>query len=1084
MKKLITGMCIWLIAGQVTAQPGLYKATMSISVNSNINGYSCDGGNTMKITSWFSDGSSRTITESLDGGACLPKFFTETFTYSNSVHLDSIHINSGTIQWQGNLNGNVTTYLGYSTIILPASSACFSANYTNYTVNKMVFRIGNPPFIVVPDNNYIIPGYRSQLQMTITPTDIVIPAPGVSNNFLPATDKITLTATAGYTSSHYRWQYFDGTTWNDFPTALQGSPSVSFSGVDLYGGSFGNNFPSNTLIRINYGCGADFSGAITLKNSLSSPHIVSVTPTSNSCYKVDDGSMKIQFDRALKPDETLTILAQNTTTGDPELSQYNVTLAADNSYTWPALKAGNYTINLIGFYPASLASPYVTYTGSPTHTATTSIVSPAPLNFTASQQNNVRCYGGSDGAILLNISGGTGNYKTGYQGPGQSSYNWGGYSPASSVTLNNLSAGGYSLKLTDGNNCVPRDAANNEIIPVVSIAQPASPLQLDFSQLTNPLAYGSTDGQVTAVLKGGTPNPDGSYAITWTDPGGNGVSTVVNTPLGSSYHTQLQNGGNGTYTLQATDANYALAAPGQQDGCILKNTFTLVQPPPLVLTIEQTQRVTCHGLATAELVAHGQGGIEIPGARYSYQWYSIPAGQSTPVPTGQNDSILSQLPAGNYQVVITDKNGITKTSQPFTIGQPDVLTVSAGTTPLSCNGDSTGIATATGNGGTIPYRCNWSTGDTTAVISGLTEGGYFVFLVDSNGCQAQQAAIVSAPGGLQIDTVVTAPTCHQGADGSISLGVTGGAGGYTYLWNTGASATGVSATALNGLRPGAYSVRISDRNGCTAIRSFILPDPPLLSINAGQNTTLCNDQSYIADATIPDPAALYQWSSENGFTAITGQVNVTDTGTYQVVVTDSHGCIGRDSFSISRTDRNIAADFVVSTQVFQGQQVDIVNISQPDPDSVNWILPDVTSVTLISEDPISASLLFADTGTYTIGMKAYAGPCWKAVTQKVIVLQAQPFDDPGTVGDPLVQTFTVTPNPNNGEFTVHIVLSDMVKIRLRLISMLTDVTVDDRQESGNNRYDLPYHMSNMAKGGYFLVLETPKGNTVYKIITL
>jgi len=1081
MKKIIFGLGLWMTMNGVTAQAQQYTVNMSVSVYSNVYGYACDCGNNFQVKGFLSDGTVRTLPiESLDGGACLPKYFTETFNYNNNIHLDSIQISSVEREWGGTLNGCGGTYKGYSTINLPASG-CFSANYTNYVVTR---ELGFPFNRNVPDNSFIIPGFNSQVQLDIYPSGISIPVPGASNNFLPATDKISLTATTGYANSNYRWQYFDGTSWNDFPLALQGSASVSFSGVDLYGGSFGTNFPSNTQIRINYGCGANYSNIITLKNSMSSPHIVSVTPFPNSCYKVDDGSMKVQFDRALRSDESLTVIVENTTTGDGQISQNNVTLAADNSYTWPAtLKAGNYTITLIGVFPVSVTPIYVTYTGSPTHTANTSIVSPAPLTYTANRQNDVRCYGGSDGAIGINAAGGVGNYQAGYEGPGQSVYTWVPFA-GSQAALNNLPPGSYSLKMKDQNGCVPRDASNNEVVTTMAINQPAIPLQLDYSQLTNPLAYGYTDGQVTAVLKGGTPNPDGSYAIAWTDGNGAPLSGAVNTSLSGSYQTQLQNRGDGSYLLQATDANFALAAAGQQDGCILKSTFTLVQPPPLTLNIEQTQRVTCHGYATAQLLAHGQGGIEIPGSRYSYQWYSIPSGTGTPVLTGQNDSSLDHLPAGVYQVMITDKNGVTKTSQPFTIGQPDQLAVSVSTTPLSCNGDSTGIATAIGSGGTLPYAYNWSTGDMTAVISGLTEGGYFVFVVDSNGCQAQQVASVSAPGGLQIDTLVTAPTCHQGSDGSIALQVTGGAGGYTYSWSTGASATGVSATAISNLPAGAYNVHISDRNGCTAIRSFVLPDPPLLSINAGQNTTLCNDQSYIADATIADPAASYQWSSNNGFAAATALVSIKDTGAYWVTVTDSRGCFGRDSFLIGRTNRDIAADFVVSTQVFQGQQVDMVNISQPDPDSINWVIPDIPSIQLISGDHVSASLLFADTGSYTIGMKAYAGPCWKMATQKVIVLKAQPFDDPGTVGDPLVKAFTVTPNPNNGEFSVHIVLSDMVKIRLRLISVLTDAIIDDRQMSGGDQYDLPYHMSNVAKGEYFLLLETPKGNTVYKIITL
>src|SRR6202000_3053893 len=124
-------------------------------------------------------------------------------------------------------------------------------------------------------------------------------------------------------------------------------------------------------------------------------------------------------------------------------------------------------------------------------------------------------------------------------------------------------------------------------------------------------------------------------------------------------------------------------------------------------------------------------------------------------------------------------------------------------------------------------------------------------------------------------------------------------------------------------------------------------------------------------------AAIYTWTGSNGFSAATPQVSLSNPGTYWVTVTDSRGCQGRDNFCIGQTDKDIAADFVVSTQVFQGQQVSIVNISQPDPDSISWIFPAITALTVLSQDQVSATLQFNDTGSYVIGLKSWSAPCWK-----------------------------------------------------------------------------------------------------------
>jgi hypothetical protein len=970
--------------------------------------------------------------------------------------------------------------------VMPGSMYVNSGRSWNHTIGGCGGPSGPSATVALPSTpctiqNYgsFIPQWNSTVTVQIVPDNVTIYD---TASFLPDNDPIQLVATQGFASSVYDWQYStnNGASWNEFPPQFQGRSTIVFSGSQMmqsqsvFDSYIGSAAP-NTFIRVNYGCGNTYSNTLTLEDLPSSPHILSATGFPNRCFGDATGYATIQFDRALYPGETLTLFATNTATGDQLPAQQDITLTAGHTFTWPqVMPAGQYFLLMHGSYQ----NPgFSTYTDGLAERATVSIVPPAAVSYTAVKGNDVYCYGGSDGSIKINANGGVGNFQLGVEGPGQTAYAWSPFSTSLQTNVAGLSPGSYSLRVMDSNNCVEKDASLNEVITTIPITQPATPVQLDFSNVVNPLAYGYTDGQITAVIKGGTPAAGGSYTIDWADPVGNGVSTVTNTVLGSGYQTVLNDGGNGTYTLQVTDANYALAAAGQQQGCLLQQTFTLVQPPPLVVNIQQTKRVTCHGYATAQLIAHGAGGIEIPNTRYHYQWAVQNGG--TPSSIGSDDSVLSLLPAGFYQVTITDNNGIPKTSSLFMVSEPYVLAVTIATTPLACNVDSTGIATPTVTGGTLPYSYNWSTGDTTEVIAHLTEGGYFLFVSDSNSCQTQQAAGVTAPNGLVIDTVVMQPTCNQRCDGSIRLNVTGGAGGYTYVWNTGLSNSGLTA-----LCAGDFNVRISDANGCTALRKFTLTDPPLLAVHAGQNTTLCNGQTYAADATVSDPAAQYLWTGSNGFSAITPQVTLSDTGTYWVTATNSHGCFGRDTFAISQTNKYIGADFVVSTQVFQGQPVTIVNISQPDPDSVSWMFPDTTVLTVLSQGQVSATLQFNDTGSYAIGLKSWSAPCWKVVTQQLVVLKPQTFDNPGTVTDPLVRSFTVAPNPSTGSFTVVVTLSSAANIRIRMVSMLTDAIMDDRQLSGSSQYTLPYNMGNIAKGGYFLLLETSEGSSVYKLVIL
>jgi SprB repeat len=926
----------------------------------------------------------------------------------------------------------------------------------------------------------IIQNWSSTMTVQVVPVAVAIQS---TSSLLPDADRITVAATQGFAASVYDWQYStNGTVWTDFPAALNHQSTAVFSGSDLMGNAFQSLIGSatpNTFIRVNYGCGGTYSNMLSLSDRLSSPTILSATGSPNRCFGDANGSISVTLSRSLRPGELLTLFATNTTTNTSMPAQVNVTLGAGNTYTWPqTLPAGNYSISMLGFYPNA---SYATYSDGTGNTATTSIQSPTAVSYTATKNNDVYCYGGSDGSLGVNASGGVGSYQLGVEAPGQTSYTWTAFGASLSTTLGSLAPGSYLLRVMDGNGCDYKDGSGNEVITTLTIAQPSSPVALDFSQIVNPLAYGSADGSVTAVIKGGTPAPDGSYTTSWTDPSGNAAGTVSNSPLGSTYQTILQDGVNGTYNLQVTDAHYSLAAPGQQAGCLLQQSFTLVQPPPLIVIIGQTRSITCYGTPTAELVAHGQGGIPIPLTEYNYQWYSENNGEQ---PVGTNDSVLSQVPAGNYVAQITDKNGITKRSDVYTIAQPAPLSITINTTPLACNGDTNGVATGLVSGGTQPYRYNWSTGDTSAVIGGLSVGGYFLFVTDSNGCQSQQTGTVSSPGGLVVDSVVTGPSCAGRCDGSVVLSVTGGSGSYTYAWTpvtgNGSALTG-SGSALTGLCSGSYSVQVSDQNGCAVNQGYQLQEPPSVAVNAGGNTTLCAGQVYQANASIADPGATYGWTGPDGFTSSSPTVSLSDTGLYRVTVTNSTGCSGVDSFRLSQISQVISADFVVSTQAFAGQPVTLIDIAIPDPDSIAWQVPVTAGVSILGSDSVSLTVQFADTGSYTIGMKSWLKPCSAVSTQQIVVLSPQVFSNPGTISDPLVASFTVSPNPNSGSFTAQVVLNSTVNIRLRLVNLLSGAVLDDRQLSGLSAYTVSYAMNNIAKGSYFLLLETPQGSTIYEI---
>ncbi len=110
----------------------------------------------------------------------------------------------------------------------------------------------------------------------------------------------------------------------------------------------------------------------------------------------------------------------------------------------------------------------------------------------------------------------------------------------------------------------------------------------------------------------------------------------------------------------------------------------------------------------------------------------------------------------------------------------------------------------------------------------------------------------------------------------------------TYLWQDGST-----SSTLNVTQPGTYGVEVTN-GSCSVTDSIIVSQKPLLSVDLGNNITLCNGQNTLLDATSPN--ATYLWS--DGSTNSTLTIN--SAGTYSVDVTNECGT-SSDEIIISYT---------------------------------------------------------------------------------------------------------------------------------------------------------------------------------------
>ena len=583
-----------------------------------------------------------------------------------------------------------------------------------------------------------------------------------------------------------------------------------------------------------------------------------------------------------------------------------------------------------------IKNPTTTPTSNITYTVTAYLASCASVTTTdivvsdvqlTATPTHVVCGGANDGAIDLSIAGGLTPYTVQWSGPS-------GFT-STTKDLNNLAPGQYIAQVTDREGCTDNISVTiTEIDPMgISLSSPV------FVGNENLSCYESSDGQITATVINGT----APYSFEWDDTANQTTQTATNLKAG-------------TYTVTVTDdnlciqtASITLTAPNPITGTLLSkvnvlcngvnsgsgtvggnggtppytylwNTFPpqtgptasnllagiynvtisdvngctgnieveIDQPASTLSGTVSTTNVLCHGDETGSASANIMGGT----SPYTYAW-SPDLGNNTPS--------ISNLPAGNYSLTVTDSNGCDY-AIPFNITQPPALDVqSVSHTDVACNGDNTGSSTVSATGGKSPYTYSWNTTpeQTGNTASGLEAGVYIVTATDANGCTAELAIEIIQPEVLEIEvTSLSHPTCDGNADGSIEVNATGGASPYTYSWNTLPPTPGNTITALS---EGTYELTVIDGNGCSLIQNIdlIAPDPINLTLSSIDHV-LCHGES-TGSATISviggTPNYTYAWNDP--LNQVTPTATDLAAGNYTLVVTDENGCTASMSISIN-----------------------------------------------------------------------------------------------------------------------------------------------------------------------------------------
>lgn len=383
-------------------------------------------------------------------------------------------------------------------------------------------------------------------------------------------------------------------------------------------------------------------------------------------------------------------------------------------------------------------------------------------------------------------------------GPVAMSYTWSHDATLNQQNVTVSQTGTYGLTFTDANGCI-------STCPPISVTVHTNPVVTTESRDVR--CYGESTGTLLSGVQQGT----APFNYSW-------MPGAYNTP-------QVSGVSAGYYTLTITDVY----------GCIGTSGVTVIEPPVLAGLAILERNVTCPGGTDGSASVQANGG----NGGYSYQWSN-----------GQQGTLLNNVPAGNYSVVISDTLGCTNT-QTVLVSEPAPLTLNFTTVPVRCYGEANGSATVVPNGGTAPYFFVWNTvpPQTTPSAIQLVKGNYSVQVTDMNGCSKSGSTAVSQPDSLIARASQIDPTCHKGSDGSASVAVSGGNGGYSYRWETNPVQNTQTA---NNIPAGKYKVTVWDPKGCVDTSWARLSQPIPVPNPVVFWDTVCFDESArLSAASIP-----------------------------------------------------------------------------------------------------------------------------------------------------------------------------------------------------------------------------------------
>ena len=572
--------------------------------------------------------------------------------------------------------------------------------------------------------------------------------------------------------------------------------------------------------------------------------------------------------------------------GNTNVYTYSWTLPAGSTGSGLVANVANQTGLTVGTYKLTVTDDNGCSTDFPFE-----LKEPPVIDFVGNMSNynsfEVSIKGQSDGTITIVPSGGAPDIN------GLYTYNWTSSTVGAVGLVNNdqnqdgLSAGVYTLVMTDSNGCEHRET--------FTLDEPAE-LLIDLgTDPTNILCFGDTTGVLTGIITQAAVSPY-TYTLRGTDYTGAAVEEIFSSTIDLSHPFSVKAG---IYNITVVDLNGATKVSANRTFTNPANPLTLTQ----TISSHNGFNITCNGASDGSIDATASGGT-LNGGQYVYSWTAVDENGDAFLladPTNKNQTGLGP---GVYTLLVEDTNQC-QILRPYTITEPQpILLQNVSKNDVTCFGDNDGAIEVGVTQGTGVYNFNWTTangsgliGNETTTLTGLGPGDYILVLRD--GCETLTFNYVIAEPAVLAITVdqKTDILCFGDTTGQLLVTVSGGNSPYGYVWEDDSGNTYnrdvgnvFNKGDLSNIPAGTYKLTVTDRLGCIAnLNNVVVAEPAELVIGIAKNDLNCASLDNGSITVTPSGGVApytYTWSDlGNGPNRIDLAA-----GTYTVKVTDNNLC--------------------------------------------------------------------------------------------------------------------------------------------------------------------------------------------------